>query len=55
MEHQEGFFTGSDSKKIYYQAWLPEGEPKAVLLVVHGLAEHSNRYLNIVKSLRDHT
>jgi alpha-beta hydrolase superfamily lysophospholipase len=48
MNHQEGFFTGADDKQIYYQAWLPEGDPKAVLLVVHGLAEHSGRYLNVV-------
>jgi alpha-beta hydrolase superfamily lysophospholipase len=48
MEHQEGFFTGTRGKQIYYQSWLPEGEPKAVLLVVHGLAEHCGRYMNIV-------
>ncbi|MBA4395726.1 MAG: alpha/beta hydrolase, partial [Desulfobacca sp.] len=33
---------------IYYQGWLPEGPVKAVLLVVHGLAEHSGRYQNPV-------
>jgi alpha-beta hydrolase superfamily lysophospholipase len=48
MEHQEGFFTGARGKQIYYQSWLPEGEPKAVLLVIHGLAEHCGRYMNIV-------
>ena len=31
-----------------FQSWLPESEPKAVLLIVHGLAEHSGRYINIV-------
>lgn len=48
MEHQEGFFEGVRGSKIYYQAWLPEGDPRAVLLIVHGLAEHSGRYGNIV-------
>jgi alpha-beta hydrolase superfamily lysophospholipase len=48
MEHQEGFFTGARGKQIYYQSWLPDGEPKAVLLVIHGLAEHCGRYMNIV-------
>ncbi len=33
---------------LYYQGWLPEGEIRAVLLVVHGLAEHSGRYMNLV-------
>ena len=48
MEHKEGFFKGVRNANIYYQAWLPEGEVKAVLLIVHGLGEHSGRYLNVV-------
>ena len=48
MKHQEGTFKGIRDASIYYQSWLPEGEPKAVLLIVHGLAEHSGRYMNVV-------
>jgi alpha-beta hydrolase superfamily lysophospholipase len=48
MKHQEGFFKGVRDANIYYQSWLPESEPKAVLLIVHGLAEHSGRYGNVV-------
>jgi acylglycerol lipase len=48
MKHQEGFFKGIRGVNIYYQCWLPEDEPKAVLLIVHGLAEHSGRYINVV-------
>jgi hypothetical protein len=48
MKHQEGFFNGVRNHQIYYQYWLPETEPKAVLLVVHGLAEHGGRYVNLV-------
>jgi acylglycerol lipase len=52
MEHIEGNFKGVRDINIYYQAWLPEGEAKggskAVLLVVHGLGEHSGRYMNVV-------
>ena len=48
MKHQEGVFVGVRKAGLYYQGWLPEGEPKAVLLVVHGLAEHSGRYMNLV-------
>jgi len=48
MKHQEGNFKGVRDAGIYYQCWLPEDEPKAVLLVVHGLAEHSGRYMNVV-------
>ena len=48
MEHQEGFFKGVRDANIYYQFWLPDGEVKAVLLIVHGLAEHGGRYINVV-------
>ncbi|HEX7364613.1 MAG TPA: alpha/beta hydrolase [Dehalococcoidia bacterium] len=48
MKHKEGRFTGYKGLKLYYQVWLPDQKPKAVLLVAHGLAEHSGRYKNIV-------
>jgi alpha-beta hydrolase superfamily lysophospholipase len=48
MKHQEGFFKAVRGANIYYQSWLPEVEPKAALLIVHGLAEHSGRYGNVV-------
>jgi len=47
-KHQEGFFKDIRGVRIYFQRWLPEGEPRAVLLIVHGLAEHSGRYGNVV-------
>ena len=48
MKHQEGVFIGVRDAGLYYQGWLPEGEVRAVLLIVHGLAEHSGRYMNLV-------
>ena len=51
MKHQDGRFKGVRDTNIYYQYWLPEDEPKAILLVVHGLAEHSGRYMNLVNLL----
>jgi len=48
MKHQEGFFKGVRDANLYFQSWLPESEPRAVLLMVHGLAEHSGRYRNVV-------
>lgn len=48
MEHREGGFTGCKGLNIYYQCWLPKTDPKAILLVVHGWAEHSGRYTNLV-------
>jgi acylglycerol lipase len=48
MEHRDGFFAGIRDSAIYYQCWQPETECKAILLVVHGLAEHCGRYMNVV-------
>jgi alpha-beta hydrolase superfamily lysophospholipase len=48
MKHKEGRFKGLKNFSLYYQCWLPDGSPKAVLLVAHGLAEHSGRYKNLV-------
>lgn len=48
MDHREGFLKGVRDANIYYQRWLPEGKSKAVLPIVHGLAEHSGRYMNVV-------
>ena len=51
MKHQEGYLKSVRDTDIYYQYWLPEDEPEAILLVVHGLAEHSGRYMNVVNFL----
>lgn len=48
MNHQDGFFTGVGNTRIYHQCWLPESKPKAALLIIHGLGEHSGRYGNLV-------
>ena len=48
MNHLEGYFKGVQRANLYYQGWLPEGRTVAVLLIVHGLAEHSGRYGNVV-------
>lgn len=48
MKHHEGYFKSIRDTNIYYQYWLPEGEPKAILLVAHGISEHSGRYMNVV-------
>ena len=51
MKHVEGSFKGVRNASIYQQAWLPDEEAKAVVLVVHGLGEHSGRYMNVVNAV----
>jgi acylglycerol lipase len=53
VKHREGHFTTPDGADIYTQTWLPDdapssGVPQAVILIVHGLGEHSGRYGNYV-------
>ncbi len=48
MIHSDGRFKGACDVDIYYQTWVPEGEIKAAILLIHGLGEHSGRYLNLV-------
>jgi alpha-beta hydrolase superfamily lysophospholipase len=45
--HQQDHFQGVRDARIYYRSWLPNAEPKAVLLIVHGLAEHGGRYAHV--------
>lgn len=44
----DGRLQSADGTELYWRGWLPEGSPRGVLVFVHGLAEHSGRYLNPV-------
>lgn len=51
MYHRNDSFLGQGGVKIRTQYWGPEREPVAVVLLVHGLAEHSDRYGELVERL----
>ncbi len=46
MEHQ---LTTSDQLKLYAQSWETEKKPIAIVVIVHGLGEHSSRYDHVAK------
>ena len=48
MKHREETFSGIRGTTIYCQDWQPDDAPQAVLVIVHGLAEHCGRYGNLV-------
>jgi alpha-beta hydrolase superfamily lysophospholipase len=50
-QHTEGTFAGEQGREIYWQAWLPEGEPRAVVVIAHGASEHGGRYRYVVERL----
>ena len=41
----------SDKKEIHVHRWLPDGAPKALVLVAHGMAEHAARYARLAETL----
>jgi alpha-beta hydrolase superfamily lysophospholipase len=47
MRTTDGSFQGRDGADIHWQAWLPDAEPDAVVLLAHGLAEHAGRYAHV--------
>jgi alpha-beta hydrolase superfamily lysophospholipase len=44
VEHRESEFSGAGGVRIYWQSWLPDGDPRAQIVLVHGASEHSGRY-----------
>lgn len=51
MQHQEGRFQGTGGLELFMQSWHPDGDRRAVVAVIHGLGEHSGRYMNVVNKL----
>ncbi|WP_405498426.1 alpha/beta hydrolase [Nocardia sp. NBC_00511] len=48
--NETGEFQGTGGR-VFWQAWLPDGAPRAVAVVVHGYAEHSGRYAHVAERL----
>jgi alpha-beta hydrolase superfamily lysophospholipase len=46
-----GNFEGLDKTQLFYQIWMPETTPRAILVIIHGICEHSRRYSNLVEGL----
>jgi alpha-beta hydrolase superfamily lysophospholipase len=41
----------ADSSAVVYRRWLPGGEPRGTLQIVHGASEHSGRYGRLAAAL----
>jgi alpha-beta hydrolase superfamily lysophospholipase len=51
MQHRESKAAGIGGLELFAQAWLPDAPPKAVIVVAHGLGEHSGRYATLATEL----
>ncbi|MFN0275889.1 MAG: lysophospholipase [Chitinophagales bacterium] len=45
--HQTYNWKTAKGKNIFGQSWLPDGDPAAVICLVHGQGEHSSRYAHV--------
>src|SRR5919199_2405933 len=44
-------WRAADGVRLYGQGWQPQGEPLAVVCLVHGQGEHSGRYAGLAAAL----
>jgi alpha-beta hydrolase superfamily lysophospholipase len=46
--HSQGWFAGAGGLSLFRQTWRPTGRPRAALLNIHGLGDHSGLYPTLV-------
>ncbi|MBD8090882.1 alpha/beta hydrolase [Pseudomonas fluorescens] len=51
MNHSTFWLTANDRSRLYVNQWLPDGAAKAMIMLSHGMAEHSARYARLAESL----
>jgi len=51
VTRREGWLTGVGGLRIYWQAWLPEVDPRGAVVIAHGAGEHSDRYQHVATAL----
>jgi len=45
--HEQGRRAIAGGRSVYWQAWLPQDPARAVVVLVHGIHEHSARYTHV--------
>ncbi len=49
---EESSFLNNDGNSIFWRKWLPKNSDiKAVIMMIHGLNEHSGRYINVASEI----
>jgi acylglycerol lipase len=44
MNYQTFTLLTNDRKKLFAQGWMPDADAKKLIIILHGLGEHSSRY-----------
>lgn len=53
MKTHESTHTAQDGATVYWQEWLPDSDPRAAMVLIHGLGEHSGRWDHWAKKFTD--
>ncbi|AZF33565.1 Lysophospholipase [Pseudomonas sp. R4-35-07] len=53
MNHSTFWLTANDQTRLYVNHWMPDEPPRAVVMLSHGMAEHSGRYGRLAQALCD--
>jgi alpha-beta hydrolase superfamily lysophospholipase len=51
--HVEGHRNLAPGRSAYWQAWLPADHARAIIVIVHGIHEHSGRYAHVGSRLAE--
>ena len=51
MKEENGTMKTRAGKQVYTKTWLPETEPRADIILVHGLGEYCERYQHVAEFL----
>ncbi|TVR83332.1 MAG: alpha/beta hydrolase [Chitinophagaceae bacterium] len=50
-KYKELYIDSNDGLKLFCRCFIPEIKPKKVVIIVHGLGEHSGRYEEFIRAL----
>ena len=53
MNTERYTFTGCGGTKLSASIWTPDGQPKAILQIAHGMTEHIGRYDKLAEALTE--
>jgi alpha-beta hydrolase superfamily lysophospholipase len=51
IKHFQCTWQTEDGLGIFAQGWVPEAQPKGVVGLIHGIGEHSGRYMSLARYL----
>jgi acylglycerol lipase len=51
VSHDTGMLIGVADRHLFWQRWSPDAAPRALVVIVHGAGEHSDRYRHVAAGL----